>query len=157
MSRVYSATFTNANVNVGQDFFQITNSSSTLLVVHEVRLGQDSSANAQQFRVGLYRAAGSATGITTNQSFTPVPKEVGDSASQAQFCKIANSTTYTTGAGALTTTLWMADDWNSLSGWYYLPAPEDRLVLPPTQSVFIRALTVTSTVNNGTIVWEEIG
>jgi hypothetical protein len=158
MSRIYSAQFTNTNVNVSQDFFQLTNSSSTLLVLHEVRLGQDSLGTAAQYRVGIYRASGSATGCSGNTTFTPVPKEVGDSASQTQICKTtSNAAALTTGAGATSTTLWLVDDWNSLSGWYYLPAPEDRIVVPPTQSLFIRGITAGSTVNNGTVVWEEIG
>jgi hypothetical protein len=153
MSRVYSATFSNQNVNVNQDYFQIQNSSSNVVAVHEIRIGQDSSGTATQLRVGVYRLQGSMTGVA-GTSVTPLAKEVGDPASAMQRVQ---STSLITGSGTTSTSLWLVDDFNTLSGWYYLPAPEDRLYLAPGNSVVVRALTTTSAVMNGTVVWEEIG
>jgi hypothetical protein len=153
MSRIYSVSILSAYCSPSWDIFQVVNGSGNgVIIIHECRLGQYEATAAAQNEVLVYRMTATVTG-SGGQSVTPVQKEPYDPVSWTPYYQTLNSQP----AGAGTSKLWLSDSWNNLQGWLWLPAPEDRLVLSPGNSIVIRATTGYSFAMTGSLIWEEMG
>lgn len=154
MSRKYAARVDNVTVTAAQDFFQLVNATTKVAKIHEIRIAQDGSVTNQMCRVRLSRLTGTITNGSGGSTPTASKYETGDSAAAATFIG-ANNTTQAT---ATAKTSILDDAFSILSGFLYMPQPEDQIVLAPGEGLVAELLTVSGTLTmDGSIVWEEIG
>ena len=159
MGRMYVVQFAAVAVTVAQDLFEIKCASDSPLILHEVRITQDSDAgNAQseQLRFTVKRAAGSYT--SGSGGSTPTPALIASQDGAAAFtCEANNTTRAAVGTGTLVTLITTAD--NIHNGWHYLPTPECRPTAAATEAFVIglEAAPADSLTMNGYAIVEEIG
>lgn len=151
MSRVYTVTFEKISISAAQDLFAILNATTKVTRIHDILLAASGVTASAMQTVKVLRRAAMALGSGGNVA-TPAPMEFGDAA-YAGTCHI-NDTTPATG----TATTIREDAFNVLSGWYWLPVPEDRPVLAPAAGLVVQFVDTPGTVlYSGTITLEEIG
>lgn len=149
MGRIYTAVFRGVAVTVVQDLFELNAPSDAAVILHEVKITQDSIVASEQFEFSLQRATAGGSGGSTP---TARPLQVGDPAFGGTV--EANNTTRAT-----TLTDLYAEAQNLLNGWHYLPTPETRFALSPSGRIIVglEKAPAASTTMNGTITFEEIG
>lgn len=153
---MYSTQFNGVAVTAQQDFFELVNAATKVVVVHEVRLAQSTDvgdAAEEGLSLLVKRGVGSTSG-SGGSAGTVVKFQTGDAAGSAS-TEVNNTTKMS--AGTITTLL--ADVWNVRAGWLWLPTPECRPVLAPSERLTVELGTTPadSITVNGTIIWEEIG
>lgn len=156
MSRIVSAQFNGVAVTAQQDFFELTAPSSAVVVIHEIVIAQSSDAGDQQeelLSLLLKRGVGATSG---SGGTTPTLAKFETGSGTPGSVVEANNTTKMT-AGTITTL--RAAVWNVRSEWLFLPTPELRPVLSPSERFTVELATTPadSLTCNGTIVFEEIG
>lgn len=157
MRGVHTRRVSGVTVTAAQDFFEITAPANGIVVIHEVVISQTSDVTdaqdeiiAVQFIRGIGATAGSG-GSTPGAGKT----ETGSAASGASV-KANNTTQMVAGGGSLENE--RTDAMNVRAGYSYIPTPETRIVLSPSEKLVVTlpapndALTM-----GGTIVWEEMG
>lgn len=151
MGRMYTANVSVA-VTAAQDFFDLLAPATAVLVIHRIFLGQSSDAgDAQAEMLGVHisrsTAAGGGTGGST---LTARPHQFGHAATAAVV--EANNTTVST-----VQTNIFEESFNVQAGWFHVPTPEERLVIPPSGTICV-GLTVPSDslTMQGSITFEEI-
>lgn len=152
MGRVYSASFEEVAVTAAQDLFEVVAPADAAVKVRSVTITQSSDAgDAQAEMLPILIHRGTATG-TGGSVVTPSPLSEGDAA----FGGVveANNTTQ-----SVEGTFLHAEAFNVQIGFYYLPPPEDRVEVSPSQLfiVELQAAPSDSLTMNGTVVFEEIG
>jgi len=157
MAEMYSASFSAVAVTAAQDFFELIVPSTKVVLVHEVLLGQSSDVGdaAEEILNLLFkRGVGSTTGTGGTQAATPVKMETGQSAAGSTYDY--NNTTKMT-AGTITTL--RADTWNVRGPYQWLPTPETRPVLAPSERFTVELVSAPadSLTVSGTLIFEEIG
>jgi hypothetical protein len=145
-----------ANVSVAvtaaQDFFEVNAPSTGIVVVHRIFLGQSSDAadaQAEMLRVQIERGGGTAgSGGTTP---TAAPHCVGHAAFGGTV--EANNTTQ---VGTPTTIY--EEAFNVQAGWFWVPTPEERIIIPPSGILVVAIPTAPtdSLTMQGSITFEEI-
>ncbi len=154
MGMMYAATFTGVAVTAQQDFFELTAPSDAVVKIHEVRIGQSSDTDSEQLSILLKRHTSGSTSGSGGSAATPVALDTGYAAcgSSAE----VNNTTKVTGGTSYTL---VADALNVLSGFTYLPTPEARPTLSPSErfTVELGTTPADSLTMNGTLIFEEIG
>jgi S-formylglutathione hydrolase FrmB len=155
MGMIYSATFTAVAVSAAQDLFEIAAPADAAVVLHSVRLGQSSDAGdaaAEMLPVQIVK--GNTTSGSGGSAVTPTPLESGYAAAGAAV--EANNTTQASAGTPLTV---VADAFNVQVGWQWIPTPEERIVLSPSQRAVVRlsAAPADALTMSGTLVFEEIG
>ncbi len=149
--RVYTAVFEEVAVSVAQDLFELVAPATGVVVVHSVTISQSSDAGdaqAEMKNILIHRGTATGSGGTT---VTPSPHNVG-SAAFGGVCEANNTTQSAEG-----TFLW-SEGFNVQIGFFYMPPPEDRIVIPPS-GLFIVELQVApddALTMSGNIVFEEI-
>lgn len=157
MGRFYTAQFNGVAVTAQQDFFELAAPSTAVVVIHQVVLSQTTEvgdAQEEQLSILLKRGVGSTTG---SGGSTPTPVKLETGYPSAGSTTKANNTTKMT-AGTITTI--HSDAWNERNPqWLYLPTPELRPVLSPSERFTVELATTPadSVTVNGTIYFEEIG
>jgi hypothetical protein len=149
---MYSATFEGVAVTVQQDFFEVNCPSDAVVRIHEVHITNGSDVDSEQIRIAIKRGATvSGSGGTTP---TPGALSFGDVAFGGTV--EANNTTK---ANTGTIVTLHAEGVNILNGFHYIPTPESRIDLSPSQRLTVELLTtpVDSISMSGTIIFEEIG
>lgn len=158
MGRIYSAHVNGLSWSAPMDFWELKAAASAIIIVHEVWIGQNSDygdAAAEGVLVTFKRASGTYASGSLGSTPSKNPLQFGDAASGATL-EAGNTTQATADTGALT--VFRSQSFNVQAGLLWLPTPETRLILAPTQALVVSggtpidALTVDST-----IVWEEIG
>lgn len=152
MGRVYVATFDQVAVTVAQDLFELNAPADAAVIVHSVTITQESDAGdaaAEMLPILLHRGSTSGSGGSVP---TPAPFSVGDPAFGGTV--EANNTTQSTEGTNL-----HAEGFNVQVGFYYMPPPEDRIVISPSGRLIVelQAAPADSLTMNGSIVFEEIG
>lgn len=127
--RVYSVPMSGIAVSTVSSLLLITAPATMVLVVLRTSLGQSESVASNQDRVFLQRASDAGTGGT---AVTPEKTEVGMPA--ATFTVLRNLTTGPT----LTGVPLVDEGFNWLNGWLYMPAPEERIWIPPSGRLVLR-------------------
>lgn len=154
MGSVYTAVFDGVSVSAIADLFYLKPASTRAVVIHEVRISQETSETSEQLPLKLFRTAtdNSANG-TAN---TPAPLNL--NAAAAAGCTVR---TNITGASLATeTTLLRVESENVLGGWHYLPTPEDRIVIPAGGNGFVvklKTAPAAALTLDGVMVFEELG
>jgi hypothetical protein len=152
MGRMYSAHIEGTAATAQVDFFEVVAPSDAVVIIHGVWISQSSDVDSEQLRVAIKR--GSTTSGSGGSAFTPNPHHFGDAAFGGTV-EVMNTTKATSG----TITTHHSDSFNVLNGWVWLPTPEMRLILSPSQRMTVELLTTPadSLTFNGTIVFEELG
>ena len=152
MGRIYSASFEEVAVSAAQDLFEITAPADSSVIIHSVTITQSSDAGdsqAEMLPILIHRGTTSGSGGSTP---TPNPYALGDAA--AGTTVEANNTTQGTEG-----TILHAEAFNVQIGFYYLPPPEDRIIVSPSDILHIelQSAPADALTMNGTVVFEEIG
>ncbi len=160
MGRMYTATMNAVSVSTIAELFAINSSASTIVVIHEILITQDTQVTSAQLPLYIFRTATDQS--AKGSALTPAPLLVGDTA----FNGNVRSNILTGATFATVTTVLMRQAQNILNGWHILPTPECRIILSP------RVTTTTTGANliikldtapsvalpiSGYIVFEEIG
>lgn len=156
MGRLYTAQFNGVAVTAQQDFFEIAAPSTMVVFIHWIELTQSTEtgdAAEEMLSILLKRGVGSTTG-SGGSTPTPVKLETGNPSASSTVK--ANNTTKMT-AGTITTV--HASTWNERAQWLWLPTPELRIVLAPSERLTVELGTTPadSLTCNGTVYFEELG
>lgn len=156
MGMFYSATFSSVAVTAQQDFFEYTSASSSITIIHSVLLTQSTDvgdAQAEGLAI-LFKRGATTSGTGGTQAATPAPLEFG-SAAAAGVLDLNNTTKAT--AGTIVTL--HSDNWIIQTPYVYLPTPETRIVLSPSQRLTVELGTTPadSITISGTMLFEQIG
>lgn len=147
-SRVYTALMAGVAVTAAKDLMRLKADTDHILVIHQVDLTQEASETDEQLVAVLQRSTTDGTGTTT----TIVPHVEGDPTFGGS-C-VHNLTADTTAGDVL-----LREGFNIKSGFFYLPPPELRIVVPPGGRFTLRLPTApgASITICSRIVFEVIG
>jgi hypothetical protein len=135
-------------ISTARTWLEVTASATRLLILVEASLTQELSETSQQEAVQFVRKSVAGTGT----AFTPLKLEPGDIA--AAFTARVNCTA----EGTLGDLIGPRQGFNALSGWFYAPLPEGRIVVPPSGILGIRFPTApASATYSGHADFLEIG
>lgn len=153
MGRIYSVDFSNVSVAAVQDLISIQATAGMAFSLHSLVLGQTTATTVGNLRVTVKRFSGAYSIGSGGSSSTPVKMNFGDPA--ATVTGRVNDTTPTSGGTAATL---VADVYNPINGYQFLPPPEDRPVFAISQALIFSLDTAPSggETTNGTAVIEEL-
>jgi hypothetical protein len=135
-------------ISTQRTWLEVTAGASRMLILIEAWLTQEVSETSQQEAVQIVRKSAAGTGT----SFTPLKHEPG--AQAASFTARVNCTA----EGTLTDLVGPRHGFNALSGWFYAPLPESRLVVPPSGILGIRfPVAPASATWSGGATFREVG
>ncbi len=167
MGRVYTGRVAAVNLPATNafDVFELVAPSDACVVVHSIAFGQSGTgdygdAQAEGLPIELIRGSGTydngnvGAGGTTP---TPAPHSFGDPAFGGTL-QASNTTVAVAGTGTLTTI--RSEAFNVQAGYVYVPTPEERIVLSPSQGLIVRipvgpADAIATTY--ASITFEEVG
>jgi hypothetical protein len=155
---MYVVTFASVAVTAQQDFFEIPVPSTKVIVVHSVELTQSTDvgdAAAEGLAILHKRGVGATSGSGGTTNIVPTKLQTGDGTSAITAAEINNTTKMTSG----TITTLHSSNWIIQSPYLWLPTPEMRHVLAPSEKYTVELATTPadSITCSGTIVFEEIG
>lgn len=153
---VYTAPFSaQALTTNDQDLFCLTASSSSRVVIREIRLGQYTEfGDAQAELLSLTMMVGS-TASSSGTAITPLNVKRHTGAPTADSSVVGPSTTL---ASTTSSDVHWADTWNVAAGLLYSPLPPERLVVQPGEIFNLRMSAPADAMTlNGTLVFQEIG
>lgn len=154
MGMRYAATFDAVAVSAAQDLFEITAPSDCIVAIYALYLGQTSDvgdANAENLKVQLIK--GYTVSGSSGSSVTPSKLETGFAAAGSTV--EANNTTVANTGTPVTV---HQDVWNTQLPYMYRPAPEERIILSPSERLVVRLPAPADAITmSGTLVFEEIG
>jgi len=140
-------------VTAAQDFFEINAPADSAVILHSCFIGQTSDvgdAAAEILGVQISRTTNGVAG-SGGTVVTARPHAVGDSAFGGT--TECNNTTQTT-----TTTEIVSEAFNIQAGWFYQPAPDERIVISPSTTLVIEITAPTDSLTmHGRVTFEEIG
>lgn len=143
----YAVQMTAVSVSGAISLIQIKAGANSGLEIVRASVGQSNLTTSAMQRVQLIRKSAAAT-VT---SFTPILLAPNDSAAQA----VGGTSATGTNASAEGTdgNILIADVFNILNGWMYLPVPDERIVVAPGGIIALKfpappgaAITVSATV-----------
>ena len=160
MTRTYSIVADNVTVAGATTLVALRPSTTQPVEIIEVRVGFSANATSAQQRVQLTTQAVGAVALT---SATPAAYDKGSTAT----CSIAGGTAGaagTCGVNASTEggarTVLVADTFNVLNGWLWVPGPDGKIILPAAYSnlftVWLPTAPATLTNWHATVVFHEI-
>ncbi len=151
MGRLYVVKHDNIAVAGAITIIQLKMGANSTGKIHRVWVNQSGSTTSAQVRIQLVRKSAAAT-VT---SATPLLMDPGDGAAKAVGGTAA--TGITASAEGTDTDILINESFNALSGWLYLPTPEERIKIGAAGIIGLKfpanpALTITAG-----IVFEEEG
>lgn len=156
MGLMYAATFSGVAVTAQQDFFEYTAPSDAIAIIHRVVLTQSTDVGdaASEGLSILFKRGATSSGTGGTQAATPAPLEFGSPAAGGVLD--LNNTTKASGGTIVTL---HAENWIIQSQFEYLPTPETRIVLSPSQRFTVELATTPadSITVSGVLLVEEIG
>jgi len=150
--RIYSVSMNNVAVTGAITLVQLKAGTASILRILRAWVSQSNLTSSAEQRVQILRKSGAAT-VT---SFTPLLVDPGDAASN-----MVSSTSGTgTNASAEGTDgdILVADNFNVLTGWLWIPTPEERIIIPPSGILGLKLPTAPAssmTTSAGFLVGEE--
>jgi hypothetical protein len=152
--RLYTVSFADVAITAAQDLFGILCTANMAIKIHCIELGQRTLATWEAKNVKLVRNPATATVGSGGAAATPRPFNPGDAAATAT--ARVNDTTNQTTSG--TQAILMAREWEFLNGFFWLPAPEQRPIIKPSEGVALRLDTAPSAsmTASGYIMFEEL-
>lgn len=150
MGRVYAAPFNiSAFGTAAGDILSISAATEKPLSVHSIIIGQQDSETSEMMGVLLSRQSSAGSGGVVEAGEPLIASDAADAAT----IRVAD-----TADASGSTTEMVRDAFNTLNGWQYLPAPEDRVVVAGTAILTLK-ITNTPVVDmniNGVIIYEEL-
>lgn len=124
---------------------------ASICKIHRVMISQTGSTTSAMVRIQILRKSAAAT-VT---SYTPLLLDAGDGA--AKSVGGTSATGITASAEGTNSDILISDTFNALTGWLYLPVPEERIIVSAGGFLGVTfpanpALTITAT-----LIFEEIG
>lgn len=150
MARVYVVNLTRVASTTALTLIQVVAGASSGLEIVEARISQTASTTSTQVPIQINRKSAAAT-VT---AFTPLQLISGDGAAKA--IGGTTATGITASAEGTDTDILVQDTFNFLSGWIYLPVPEQRIRVAPSGIIGLKlpvAVTITATAS---ITFQEI-
>ncbi len=158
MGRIYTASFDDISISAAQALFNIATGTSgsplaMAVAIHEITLAQRTLTSWEAKPLRWIRTSGAYTTSSGGNSATPRPHNFGDAAATAT-ARINDTTVASSGTGVTIKT----GEWIFLNEFLYLPAPEDRIILPPGQCFQLTLPTAPSAAMSasGSITFEEL-
>lgn len=151
MGRMYVARGVEMAITGAVTLVQIVAGSVGIIKIHRAWCSQSSTTTSAQKRIQLLRKSAAAT-VT---SFTPVLLDTEDAA--ADSVGGTSATGHTATAEGTDGTVLIEDVFNVLSGWLYLPVPEERPIVPPSGIIALKFPAASTLTVTAGIVYEEIG
>jgi len=151
MSRYYTIKHDAISVTGAITIIQLKAGTGVVCRIVRLEISQSLSTTSAQVRTQIVRKSAAAT-VT---SYTPLLMDGGDNAAKSVGGTAA--TGITASAEGTNTDILHSATWNALSGYLYLPVPEERIVIPAAGIIgvlFPAAPTLTITAE---LVFEEIG
>lgn len=155
MGRIYTAQFNDVAITAIQDLFEVVAPSDSIVVIHDIHIGQRSDVGDAQEEVLLIQwTSGHTTSGSGGSTVTPAPREPGDAAFGGT-CEANNTTQASTGT-IVTHYTWV---WNIRGPFDKIFTPETRPVLSPSRRgcVELPVAPADSITATGSITFEEIG
>lgn len=152
MGRMYTATFEEIAVTTAVDLFEIVAPADSVVIVHGFEISQSSDAgDAASEQLAILVHLGSTSG-SGGAAETARPLNLGDAAFGGTV--ESNNTTQSTEG-----TFLHAAAFNIMNGYVWIPTPEMRFVISPSDRVIIELQTVPADelTLNGVVYFEEIG
>lgn len=138
--RLYSLVFKDVAITAAQDLINLTATAGMAFKIHSIELGQRTLATWEAKNVRLTRNPATVTAGTGGAAGTLKPLNPSDVA--ATVTARTNDTTGQTTSGTATDIF--AREWEFLNGFFWLPAPEQRPIIRPSEGVVLRLDTAPS-------------
>lgn len=151
MSGVYHANLVATSVSVAKTLIQLKAGAACVCHILRAVITQTASTTSTMQRVQLIRTATAAT-VT---SFTPVPMHPGDTSTSIGG---ASATGVNATAEGGTPSVVLEESFNILNGFFYIPLPEERILVPPGAflSLALPAAPAAALTISARLVWQEI-
>lgn len=152
---VYTVPIDALSLTAESDLYCITASTSTKLLLREVRLGQYSEFGDAQAELLPIRIITGSTNVSGGSTVAAQNVAQHTGAKTAESEALSPSATLASTASA---TLRYSDSWNVAAGWVYAPLPAERLVVQEGETVVVRIGAPADVLTlNGTLIMQEIG
>jgi hypothetical protein len=150
---MYSVSFEEVSVasaDAPQDLFNLLAAAGKPLIVHEVRIGNTDGETSEQWSILVHRGTTAGTGGST-----PTPRPLDPSGAAAGFTARVNDDTTQATEGLIL----LADGFNVLNGWIWIPTPECRPMVAGSTRIVVelQTATVTTILLSGAMIVEEMG
>lgn len=154
--RLYSAAFSAVAITAAQDLIGLLATSGMAFRVHSIELGQKTLTAWEAKEITLRINPATATVGSGGSAPTPRGIDAGGRAVAATVTARANDTTPQTTSG--TQQVIVARDWEFLNGFFWMPAPEQRPLIKPSEGFAINLGTAPSAsmTASGVVVFEEL-
>jgi hypothetical protein len=155
MGMLYAVTFSSVAVTAQQDFFEYTAPADAVVIVHSVQLSQSSDqGDAAAEGLAILHKRGATVSGSGGSTPTPGPLEFGFAAAGG-----TAETNNTTKANTGTIVTLESGNWVVQQTYLWLPTPELRHVLSPSQryTVELGTTPADSLTVSGTMIVEEFG
>lgn len=154
MRGVYRLVDTISAVTTAKTLLYITTPSTAVIEILSARITCQDEDTSEQIMAELNRIA--TLGTPTATTITPKPTEEGSSASActAKSNVTASEPTYDDESSAI-----HSGGANKLAGWEYVPLPEERVIIKPSDNVGLRLIDAIANSSDLTaeIVYRELG
>ena len=155
MGRFYTAPLIATSFSNGFDAFELGSTSTQIIVVHSVFVGQSSDAGdaeAEMVRARIKRGSGSVTSGSGGSTPTAAPHNFSDTAFGGTL-EAGNTTRLLVSTGAIA--VLHEETFNVQAGWYHTPTPEERIVLSPSQYFVVTICPYLDTDPGGTTTFTD--
>lgn len=140
MGRLYSVNITDVAVSAAQDLINITATANMSFKLWRVELGQRTLTSWEAKTLKIIRHPATVTAGTGGTAATPQKVNNGDAA--ATVTARINDTTAMTTSG--TASVLLQREWEFLNGFIWVPLPDERPVIAPSQGLAINLPTAPS-------------
>lgn len=152
--RVYSTMFENVTIAAVQDVFSLKAGAANGIELHEIDLSAGGVTAPAEIRLRLKRLPATVTSGSGGSLPTPYAVDSGDTRTSVATARTNDTAQATTSGTPAVLAAWQ---WNVLTPWQYLPAPEDREIIQPGEALVLDIPGApASTIVSGTIKWREL-
>ncbi|MFO1157263.1 MAG: hypothetical protein U1E60_00335 [Reyranellaceae bacterium] len=151
---IFKVPMSAVSISTAQDLWHIKAGATYPVVIHEIVLSQKTLVAVEGKDLKLMRhtvavTQGSGGSTPTSQNVAPGGGSSG--------CTIHMNDTTQASSGTLTTL--HADVWQLLNGFFWMPAPEDRIFIAPSTGFIVSLAAAPSApmIASGTVTYEELG
>ncbi len=158
MSRLYTVGFDDSSVTTNsgaaQDLLLLSTGASNPIRIHEIQIEQRGLSAWEAKPLRFYAVTGAPT-ITGGTALTLTANDRGNTVSAATTAKSIMTTAFSGGTSALI----RSNQFMILNGFFYLPAPEDRIEIKVSSYFIVQLPTPLSgnTTMSLSCVFEEFG
>jgi hypothetical protein len=138
--RLYTVSIDAVAVAASQDLFGLLATSGMAFKLHCIELGQKTITTWEAKEIKLVRNPTTATVGSGGSAATPRPMNNGDTAATVT-ARINDTTGQTTNG---TQAIIFSRTWEFLNGFFWMPAPEDRPIIAPSQGCSLKLPTAPS-------------